>query len=326
MTVKLRDVALKAGVSVSTVSNVLNSYTRSGIKQETCDRVRKVAQEMGYRPNALARSLKVQRTNTIGFYTGYGSRDARDRFRAEIYTGLQAACDNYNFDFHLPGNLSGKSPEEIRMRLCDGRVDGVIVLASHDDPTVKCLIESRLPAVAIVDRHGSMPSVTGSDELGMQLLVDHLWRRGHKRMMYLEPHEPKESITNRINTFTRTLSGHGGTALVERYPWDDPQTFLRDLLKQEDRPTVLCSFNDDSAYILLRRFREMGIECPKDIALAGYDGLLGGNASQRDLLTVGVRWERIAFEGVRLLEQLIEGNDVPLLTCFPPHLIEGDTV
>src|SRR5580698_11252972 len=99
MTVKLRDVALKAGVSVSTVSNVLNGYTKSGIRQETFEKVRRIAKEMGYRPNALARSLKVQRTNTIGFYTGYGYHDARDRFRAEIYTGILAACDKYNFDF-----------------------------------------------------------------------------------------------------------------------------------------------------------------------------------------------------------------------------------
>jgi DNA-binding LacI/PurR family transcriptional regulator len=69
MTVKLRDVALQAGVSVSTVSNVLNGYTKSGIRQETFEKVRRIAKEMGYRPNALARSLKVQRTNTIGFYT-----------------------------------------------------------------------------------------------------------------------------------------------------------------------------------------------------------------------------------------------------------------
>lgn len=325
MTVKLRDVALKAGVSVSTVSNVLNGYTKSGISQETFQKVRRVAEEMGYRPNALARSLKVQRTNTIGFYTGYGYRDARDRFRAEIYTGILAACDKYNFDFHIHGNLSGKSPDEIRQRLSDGRVDGVIVQAAQDDPTVECLVESGLPAIAVADRHTTMPSVVGSDEVGMQILVEYLWKGGHRRMLYLEPHEPKESIDRRIRTFKATVEALGGVAEVDRYPWDDADEFLQRLLGRADRPTALCAFNDDSAYILLRRMREVGVRCPEDFALVGYDGLLAGNAAGRDLVTAGVPWERIAFEAVRLLQQVVEGNDVPLLTTFPIHLIEGDT-
>jgi len=325
MSVKLRDVAARAGVSISTVSNVLNGYTKSGIRQETCEKVRQIATEMGYRPNALARSLKVQRTGTIGFYTGYGSYDARDRFRAEIYTGILSACDQFGLDLHIHGNLAGKGPEAIRMRLTDGRVDGVVVLAAQDDPAVACLIESGLPTVAIADRQPGMPSVDASDEMGMQLLVDYLWGRGHRRLMYLEPHSERESIARRIAAFHRTVAARGGEATVARYPWEETEAFLRAILAQPDRPTALCSFNDDSAYLLLRRASDAGIRIPDDFAVVGYDGLLAGNAAGRDLVTAGVPWDRIAAESVRLLQQIIEGETVPLLTSFPVTLIAGDT-
>jgi DNA-binding LacI/PurR family transcriptional regulator len=325
MAVKLRDVAVQAGVSVSTVSNVLNGYTKSGIKKETWDRVRRVANEMGYRPNALARSLKVQRTNTIGFYTGYGAHDARDRFRAEIYTGILAACDGFDLDLHIHGNLSGKSPDEIRMRLCDGRVDGIIVHTSQDDPTVACLVESGFPAVAVADRQTRMPSVAASDEDGMRILVEYLWSRGHRRMMYLEPQGIRESILRRVSAFRETLKELGGEASVAPYPWDDAAEFLRALLGSADRPSVLCAFNDDSAYLLLRRASEAGIDVPADFAVVGYDGLLAGNAAGWDLVTAGVPWERIAFESVRLLKQVIDGDSAPLLTLFPAVMIEGNT-
>src|SRR6185437_12573492 len=98
MQVKLKDIAKKAGVSVSTASNALNGYTKSRIAQETLEKVNRIATEMGYRPNAIARSLKFQRTDTIAFYTGYGYCDVRDRFLGEVVTGIQHACDELAVD------------------------------------------------------------------------------------------------------------------------------------------------------------------------------------------------------------------------------------
>src|SRR5580704_13159774 len=153
MAVRLRDIAEKAGVSITTASNVLNGYTKSGIKEETRERVRRIARDLGYRPNAIARSLKTQRTNTIGFYTGYGFRDARDPFMGEIYTGIQHGCDELGLDFLIHGNINEKDPDQIGMTLNDGRVDGLVVHAPSGDPVVSYLAEGALPAVAIADPH-----------------------------------------------------------------------------------------------------------------------------------------------------------------------------
>src|SRR5579871_3591652 len=106
MIVKLKDIAKRAGVSVSTASNALNGYTKSRIKKETLERVNRIATEMGYRPNAIARSLKFQRTDTVAFYTGYGFCDVRDLFLGEVVTGIQHACDQTGIDLLLFGNLT----------------------------------------------------------------------------------------------------------------------------------------------------------------------------------------------------------------------------
>lgn len=326
MPVKLRDVADKAGVAVSTVSNVLNGYTKSGIKPATCEKVRKAAAELGYRPNAIARSLKVQRTNTIGFYTGYGFREARDSFRAEIYTGILNACDEYDFDFHIHANLEGKPPQEIQRRMCDGRVDGVVAYTGEDDPASACIVDSGLPCVAIADRHSRMPSVIGSDELGMQIMVKYLYDIGHRRMLFLEPDTFKDAIGRRVAAFLETTRELGVEASVDKHPWFESGKYLLELIQKPDRPTAICNFNDKAAYLLLRHARLNGIQVPHDFAVVGFDGLLAGDAATCDLVTIRVPWENMAVEAVRLLMSIIGGKQVPLLTYFPVELIKGDTV
>src|SRR5579862_8080804 len=178
MPARLRDVADAAGVSITTAAHVLRGYTKSRIKQETCDRVIAIAAELGYRPNAIARSLKTQLVKAIGMYTGYGYHSLRDPFLAEVYTGIQLACAELRYDFVVHGDIEGKQPNEIKLRLGDGKVSGIVVHAPPSDPVVATLAEGDLPGVAIADRQSTMPSVVADDVQGMNLLVDYLWQRG----------------------------------------------------------------------------------------------------------------------------------------------------
>src|SRR3569833_3028951 len=160
MPVKLRDIAEAAGVSVATVSQALNGYTKTGLRRETCDRVRRLAKEMGYTPNAIARSLKMQKTHAVGFYTGYGYCDARDPFLGEVFTGIRRGCDDLKLDFLIHGDMGdNRDPEQIRIQLSNGRVDGIILHTQPSDPVARCLAEGVLPAVAFADRQEDLPSV-----------------------------------------------------------------------------------------------------------------------------------------------------------------------
>jgi len=325
MAVRLRDIAEKAGVSITTASHVLNGYTKSGIKEETRERVRRIARDMGYRPNAIARSLKNQRTNTLGFYTGYGFRDARDPFMGEVYTGIQHGCDEMGLDFLIHGNVKKSDPADISLSLNDGRVDGLVVHAPTNDPVVSYLAGGSLPAVAIADPHPSIPSIVADDVAGIALLVDYLWSKGHRNIVYLTSHIKITSIELRANAFRVLMIERGGTWSIEQFPWTDPTTFLGDFMRRKNRPTAACCWHDNSAYYLISACLETGVRVPEDLAIVGFDGLLETRLPARKLVTVQVPWETMAQETVRRLVAQVEGDTGPQLVKFPVTLTQGDT-
>lgn len=326
MAVKLRDIAAAAGVSVATVSQALNGYTKTGLRQETCDRVRTLAKQMGYTPNAIARSLKMQRTHAVGFYTGYGYRDARDPFLAEMFTGIRHGCDELKLDFLIHGDLGeGDDPQEIRVRLGNGRVDGIILHAQPSDPVARCLAEGVLPAVAIADRQEDIPSVVADDVQGMRLLVDYLWEKGHRRIAFLTSEIPLASVAERAATLVGLVEARGGIADVETFPFHGAAEYLKALMVRKERYTAVCCWNDTSAYHLLGACAEVGVRVPADLAVVGFDGLLETRLPARRLVTAAVPWERMAREAVRHVVDLRDGKPVPPLSVFPVKLIDGDT-
>jgi LacI family transcriptional regulator len=325
MATRLRDIAEKAGVSITTAAHVMRGYTESRIKPETRDRVIRVAAELGYRPNAIARSLKTQQPHAIGIYTGYGYHSLRDPFLADVYTGIQLACRELHYDFVVHGDIEGKTPGEIRLKLCDGKITGLVVHAPPDDPVVACLAGGELPAVAIADRQPAMPSLVADDEQGMRLLLDYLWERGHRRIMYLTSHVPLASIEARSQTLARQLTERGGEFSMLPFDREQPLETLRHLLALPDRPTAVCCWNDYYAYVLIATCLEAGVRIPEDLAIVGFDGLLERRLPARRLVTVAVPWEQMAAEAVRMIVKQVQGVAVPEITTFPAIMVPGDT-
>jgi len=325
MAVRLKDIADKAGVSLTTVAHVMNGYTKSGIKPETWQRVQKIADELGYRPNAIARSLRFQKTHTIGVYTGYEYRSMRDPFLAEVYTGIQKACDELGYDYLVRSDMHGKSLAEIRLRLGDGKIDGIVIHAPAHDPVVDYVVERKLPAIAIADRQPHLPSMVADDFLGMELLVDYLWDRGHRDIWYLTSVMRLESIIARSEKFEALMLARGGRSKVVPYPVDDPAGFLKELMHRDDRPTAICCWNDYYAYELLKHCLRDGVRIPDELAVVGFDGLLETRLPARELVTVSAPWETMACDAVKLLVKSLDGEPAPATTVVPVTLISGDT-
>jgi len=325
MATRIRDVAERAGVSVTTASHVLRGYTGSKIKQETWDRVMVIARELDYRPNAIARSLKIQRTNMIGLYTGYGYHSLHDPFLAEVYTGIQRACADLRYDFMVHGDIEGSTPNEIRMKLSDGKASGLVVHAKPGDAVVAELARGTLPAVAIADRQPLLPSVIAADAEGMALLVDYLWERGHRHIAYLSSHVALASIEARSQTVVKLLRERGGRCTVMKFPKDPEADVWNAMLKDPDRPTALCCWNDYYAYRAIRTCLEAGIRVPEDFAIVGFDGLLDTLLPARNLVTIAVPWQDMAAEAVHMIVRQLDGIAPPPVTTFPVTLVPGDT-
>lgn len=325
MPVKLKDIAREAGVSLSTASNALNPKTKSRIARETVDRVGKIASRMGYRPNAIARSLKYQRTDTIAFYTGYGSCDVRDRFLGEIVTGIQQACERSGLDLLLFGK---RSLPEVHRMLTSGKIDGIVVHAAPSDPVAALISAAGLPAVAIADQQPCMPSIVAEDSEGIHMLVDFLRSRGHRRMAFLAPEVPFASVDRRQATFVDQNRSYGMEPEILQLPWEFEETaaVLRELMDRADRPTAFCCWHDDVAYFLLQICMQIGIRVPDHLAVVGFDGLQEGRIPGRRLVTAAVPWLQMASEAAHRLFELREGEEVEHIIRFPVTLTAGDTV
>src|SRR2546429_5785193 len=251
--VTIKDVAQRAGVSLMTVSAVLNGKAAERrISKNTQIRVSSIARQMDYRPNAVARSLRRRSTNVIGLYSGIGYLNASHPFLAELIGGLQAGCDQHQKDLLLHGTFRGRSVDDIYAELLDGRLDGLIVQAPPSDPLVDRLAASHLPVVAVVDAIPSVPSVVVDDAGGSRLLAQYLAEQGHRRLIYLAPFTPLVSAMRRREAFREVANQQDMQVAV----WEAASmrdlggTPVQDWLEapESERPTAAVAWSDSAAY------------------------------------------------------------------------------
>lgn len=346
-----KEIGRRLGLSQPTVSRILSGAAGHRVSAETRKRVLDTAAEMGYRPNAVARSLRRRRTNIVGFYTGYGYLDARNPFQAELIGGLQRAADRRRLDILLHGVFRGVSTDDIFGELMDGRIDGLFLVTHDDDPLVARLRDSSLPVVAIADAIEDLPSVVADDDCGTRLLLDHLWSRGHRRIGYLRPAHRFVSVERRMEAFRAYQAERGmidsEDAPVFELDFEYTKPALEKILAMPEGkwPTAICCWNDMTAFDLLYNCRRMGVAVPETLAVVGFDGLLADpRLNPRALVTAGASWTDIADEAMELLTRQIDGRigereefpagsepgmpapDRPPLIRLPVTLMDGDTV
>ncbi len=328
MPIRAKDLALELGLSQSTVSRILNGDTKQRISKQTRERVLESAREKEYQPNAVARSLRRGRTNVLGLYTRH-TYDARNDFLAEILGGLQHACAAHGLDLMLQIGMQNRPADEVYNALRDGRIDGLIVHSSAEDPVLSKLASSGLPIIALADPDPVLPTVTCDDASGMAQLVDYIWERGYRRFAFVEPEFDLASVHRRRETWTRMLQERGikqNNRIVIRIPAEDCETVLEfpDLIG--NIPCAVSCWNDRTAYSLLRCCRAHGIYVPEMLAVTGFDGLLDSKLPERQLVTANCRWADAAARSVELLAIRIDGGLTDIETRMPVYLIGGDTV
>lgn len=335
-TVTAKDIGNALGLSQPTVSRILNGTAGHRVAEGTRLRVIEAAARMGYRPNAVARSLRRRRTNIVGFYTGYGYVDARNAFLSAIIGSLQQAASGRGMDVLLHSVSRDSATEDIYGELIDGRVDGLFLHTHAGDPLAERLAASRaLPVVAIADALPGIPSLVCDDEAGTRALVAHLWERKHRRIGYVYPRTRFASVERRIGAFLTTMRERGSEAeatLLE-IGVEETRPALEQMRAMSDPPTAVCCWNDLTAFDLIRECAAAGIRVPGDLAVAGFDGLMDPRLAPRRLVTVAANWNVIAEYAMDQLFARIEarlrstGKTDPAspVTTLPVHLVEGDT-
>lgn len=275
--VSMKDIAQRCGVSVATVSKALND--QQDISAETRQRVRTVAEEMGYVTNAAARALKASRTYNVGilFVDERNSGLAHEYF-SSVLESVKVELEKNGYDVTFINRNVGQQGSYLRHCLYRG-VDGVIIACvDFADPQVLELIGSDLPVVTIDHVFNNRLAVVSDNVQGMETLVRYAWSCGHRKLAFI--HGERTTVTeNRLTGFYRGCEAlqipiHDDWVRESRY--HDAQScaqVTRELLSQPDRPTCIF-FPDDYSYIGgMNVIREMGLRVPEDVSAIGYDGV-----------------------------------------------------
>jgi LacI family transcriptional regulator len=332
--VTLGDVAVRAGVSVSTVSLVLADKARERrISADVQQRVQQAATELDYCPNLLVRSIQRGRTHVLSFFNSFRDRHANDHYMDRLSTSIEQAAGEAGYDLLVTCNF-GRSAEETYRFLNGGHSDGVLLFAPRpDEKLLPYLAASRLPVLTI-DAHGTedlLPGICHDYIDGMRQVADRLVALGHRRVALMTDkigwnHEAPLRVTA-----LRSLLRERGVEVPDHRvlaanSHQDVAAILPALMAEADPPTALFCWHDRLGYIVLEQCAAMGIAVPQQLSLIGYDGVRWPTISGLALDTVAVNLDLLATAAIRLMDDLINGREVSPRQLLPVHLTPGTTL
>ena len=324
----LKDVAALAGVHPGTASRAINEETRPLVNEETARRVLAAADELGYRPNPIARGLKTSRSYTVGVLIPDLTnplfprivRGIQDRLEEAAYTPLIANTDN-------DPDRERAYIEAMRAR----QVDGLITATAHrDDDLPVEVADAELPVVLVNRRHelGTRPSVVAADRLGVKLAVDHLATLGHRRIAHIAGPQDLSTGYLRLQGFQEAL-GEAGLEFdpelvlaAEAFVESEGQRLCDELLDRDLGATAIFAANDLMALGCYDAFAARGISCPDQISVVGYNDMPFAAWFDPPLTTIHLPQYEIGERAAELLlERLRDPDAEPVQVELEPSLV-----
>ncbi|MBB3229224.1 LacI family DNA-binding transcriptional regulator [Halomonas stenophila] len=326
--VTITDVARAAGVSVSTVSHVLNG-TRF-VKAETRERVMSAIERLDYTPSTSAQSLKKNVTHTIGMIV----TSSTNPYFAEVVSGVEASL--YASGFNLMLCNSGRDIDKQRsyIRTLKGkRIDGLLVLESMiSEEFLDLLASCPFPVVLMDNEAPALASVVDDSEHGGYLATAQLIAQGHRAIGCITGPADHHQSRQRYRGFQRALAEAG----IELNPdWvyagsmeaDGGEAAIQALCRARRRPTALFAFNDLSALGAMGEARRQGLRVPEDLSIIGYDDIEIARLFSPSLTTVRQQAGVLCREASRLLTTAIADKKASVEHLeVAPELVVRDSV
>jgi LacI family transcriptional regulator len=314
--VGIRDVAELAGVSVTTVSHVLNDTPQMRVAPETRERVREAAKTLGYGPNRMARALRTNKSGLIGLLS---EEIATTPHAGRIILGAQDAAREHDLTLVIVNaerESSGGSHREDVQTLIDRQVEAVLYATMYHRQVSLPPNLQGVPAVLIdsTDRAGIVPAVVPDEVGGAVAAVTHLVEAGHTRIAFLNNDDDVPATHERLIGYRQVLTEHGipiDESLIVQAPSETLPGYAlaRDVLSRPDRPTALFCYNDRMAMGAYRAATELGLDIPNDLSTVGFDNqeLIAANLFP-GLTTVALPHYEMGVWAVETLVHLLSGE------------------
>jgi LacI family transcriptional regulator len=323
--VTLRDVAAAAKVHVATASRALDAETAHPVSRETRARVKRVAEELGYRRHMMARGLRRGFSSTVGVVVA----DLGNPYTAPVMRGLQHALERADYMALIAESRDDSQALDRAVgHLLARQVDGLVLLAARWGDLDRILgWMSRVPVVlAVRGLSGSgVPEVTHDDLGGGALAAGHLAELGHRRVVQLPGPQDIQPFKDRHDSFAEAATGLGleaWAAPAANRPVFDEGRRLMALALADGRATGVFAHNDAMAMGAVRALREAGLDCPRDVSVVGYNDVPMADCFDPPLTTIRLDGAEVGRQTAEAVLAAIRGLPVPTrATPVPAELV-----
>jgi LacI family transcriptional regulator len=323
VTVTIYDVAREAGVSMATVSRVVNN--NPNVKPQTRKKVFEAIERLGYRPNAVARGLASKKTTTVGVVIP----DIANALYAEVARGIEDIANMYHYNIILT-NSDKRQEKEIRVinTLLEKQVDGLLFMGGAvTDEHIQAFKTSNVPIVlcATKDERGTFPSVDIDHEAAAFDAVSQLISEGHESIAMISGtlEDPANGYA-RFQGYKRALEKAGlpyreDYVRVGNYRYESGIDAMQYFLELPTRPTAVFSATDEMAIGAIHCIQDNGLNVPEDISVISVDNSRASSMVRPTLTTVAQPMYDIGAVSMRLLTKLMKKETVDNSTVTLPH-------
>ncbi|NPV52238.1 MAG: LacI family DNA-binding transcriptional regulator [Firmicutes bacterium] len=328
----IKDVAREAGVSIATVSHVLNNTTL--VSEKTAQKVLAAIKKVNYHPNSVARSLVTKVTMTLGIIIS----NITNPFYPEVVHSISRAAAKNGYDIILTSTNNDEEGIAQSVRtLCKRKVDGVIILASKfDDNLISQLTEQGMEVVVYDRNIPTLPvdSVEIDYEFGISQAIQYLKDLGHTRIGYIGGAPDWLTAQKRLIAFQNAMSRYGlkiDERLIVAKDWTLRGGFqaMNTMLRIKSRPTAIVACNDIVAVGALKSIRRKGLKCPEDISVVGIDDIVLASLITPALTTIALPRNQIGEVATKMVIKRLRHkgphSQKPYTVIFRPNLVIRDS-
>lgn len=309
--ITMKDIAEKLGVSNVTVSKALND--KEGVSEELKTKIKKIAEEMGYRYNTLAKAMKEGQTYNIGVIIAERFTGEHKSFYLQFYQHISKLLDEnqYSGILHI---LSQDDEKELNLPRIyhESKVDGFIILGQVSKAYIETLQNIEVPIIFLdfYDDHVEIDSVITDNFYGAYEITNYLVNNGHDKIAFVGNIYATSSIQDRFLGYYKSLLEHR-MKLNEDYiinDRDDRGRFI-DLHIPDNLPTAFVCNCDRIAYDLINRLKSLGYDIPKDCSVVGFDNDIFASISDPKITTVEVDIEEMSKTAIKFIIEKVKDND-----------------